>query len=338
MAACAATSFQCSDDDGENTDPKDDNKSITAFTFAGLDPAVIAAIDETAKTITATVPAGTNVTSLIPTVTVAETATVTPASGAAQDFTNPITYTVTAEDDSQQTYTVTVTVAPPPEQDCRPSELAGAGGLLYITYNTDGTVNTVTSPPTGGTPGFMLGYIYADGKRTRVNMYNDDVELIGYNTIEYPDPTITLEFVYEIDGEIERQPRYFIHFLEDDRIIATVDYINDGTEVYDSIRYTYTNDNITRVDGYGATTDEVQYYYTYTYDDKINPHALIDVSGYHGMGFLPISRSKNNIKSIEYHSDGSDYTSQYSYTYNGNNLPLTFTEDAQTLNFEYVCD
>jgi formylglycine-generating enzyme required for sulfatase activity len=81
-------------------------KAITAFTFAT--PAATGVITEAAHAITITVPYGTNVTSLIPTITHTG-ASVSPASGTAQNFNNPVTYTVTAADSSTQTYTVTVT-------------------------------------------------------------------------------------------------------------------------------------------------------------------------------------------------------------------------------------
>lgn len=72
------------------------------------------AINETNHTIAVTVPFGTNVTSLTPTIATNEKATVNPDSGVAQNFSNPVKYTVTAEDTTTQDYTVTVTVAPKP--------------------------------------------------------------------------------------------------------------------------------------------------------------------------------------------------------------------------------
>jgi len=93
--------------------PKSTAKDITAFSFGALSPAVAGVIDNTAKTISATLPAGTDATKLVPTLTTSAKATVSPASGAAQDFTKAVTYTVTAEDGSTQTYSVTVTVPKP---------------------------------------------------------------------------------------------------------------------------------------------------------------------------------------------------------------------------------
>jgi hypothetical protein len=59
-----------------------------------------------------TVPYGTDVTALTPTVTITG-ASVSPLSGVLQDFTNPVTYTVTAANGTTKSYTVTVTVAAP---------------------------------------------------------------------------------------------------------------------------------------------------------------------------------------------------------------------------------
>jgi plastocyanin len=80
-------------------------KAITAFTIPGQAGAT--AINETDKTIALTVPSGTDLTGLAPTLTITG-ASVSPASGVAHDFTGPVTYTVTAADASTQPYTVTV--------------------------------------------------------------------------------------------------------------------------------------------------------------------------------------------------------------------------------------
>ncbi|MDD5639323.1 MAG: fibrinogen-like YCDxxxxGGGW domain-containing protein, partial [Candidatus Pacebacteria bacterium] len=84
-------------------------KAITAFSFAS--PAVTGTINETNHTVAVTVPYGTNVTSLTPTITISTDATISPLSGVAQNFTNPVTYRVTAQDETFQDYVVTVNVA-----------------------------------------------------------------------------------------------------------------------------------------------------------------------------------------------------------------------------------
>jgi len=83
------------------------DKKIIAFGFTS--PPAAGVINEAAKTITVEVPAGTNVTALVPTILVSPLAEVSPATGVAQNFTNPVQYTVTAPNGSTAVYTVTVT-------------------------------------------------------------------------------------------------------------------------------------------------------------------------------------------------------------------------------------
>lgn len=82
-------------------------KDITSFSIP--DQLSDAVIDVTAGTVTVLMPNGTNLTNLTPAIVVSPGATVNPLSDAAQDFTNPVTYTVTAQDASTKTWTVTVT-------------------------------------------------------------------------------------------------------------------------------------------------------------------------------------------------------------------------------------
>jgi hypothetical protein len=56
-------------------------------------------------------PYGTDLTNLVPTITVSAGATINPASGVTQNFTNPVVYTVTAEDGvTTKAWTVNVSV------------------------------------------------------------------------------------------------------------------------------------------------------------------------------------------------------------------------------------
>ena len=66
-------------------------------------------IDQDGLTVTLQVPLSTNVGALAPTLTVSPFATVEPESGATQDFTSPVDYVVTAQDETTtKTYAVTV--------------------------------------------------------------------------------------------------------------------------------------------------------------------------------------------------------------------------------------
>ncbi|MEZ0610201.1 IPT/TIG domain-containing protein [Fibrella sp. WM1] len=123
---------------------KSSDKSITAFAFNSLSPAVNATIS--GNTITATVPVGTNLSALAPTIALPTGAVVSPASGVAQNFANPVTYTVTAEDGTTQTYTVTVSIQGVSIVSFAPTS-GGAGTTVVINgagFSNVSTDNKVT--------------------------------------------------------------------------------------------------------------------------------------------------------------------------------------------------
>ena len=79
---------------------------ITAFSVVN----VSGTIDQNSGTITIVVPNGTDVTSLCPAIATSDADSVTPASGAAVNFTNAVTYTVKNASGEQKSYVVTVKV------------------------------------------------------------------------------------------------------------------------------------------------------------------------------------------------------------------------------------
>ena len=99
--------------DGESaTTQLSSAKTITAFSLND----VVGTINETGKTIAVAMPYGTSVINLVATYTITGTSvkvgsTVQVNGTTANNFTSPVTYTVTAADASTQDYIVTVTVA-----------------------------------------------------------------------------------------------------------------------------------------------------------------------------------------------------------------------------------
>ena len=94
--------------------PASSAKELTSFAFLSANnPGLSADVEGVmaGSNISLTVPNGTLVSGLVPTLEHTG-ASVNPASGAARDFTSPVTSTVTAADGSAQSYTVTVVVAP----------------------------------------------------------------------------------------------------------------------------------------------------------------------------------------------------------------------------------
>jgi hypothetical protein len=117
--------------------------AITAFSIEGIE----GIIDEDAgiKTITLTLPAGTDLGSLAPTITPSDTdAVLTPASGSPRDFTQPVEYTI-ALDDMETTYRVTVSAARPGLRDGRSISSFRINGVAGAINETAKTI-TLTLP------------------------------------------------------------------------------------------------------------------------------------------------------------------------------------------------
>jgi hypothetical protein len=100
--------------------------AITGFTINGTP----GTIDQATKTIAFTFPYGTDVSGLAPLITVSPDAAVSPASGAAQNFSGPVSYTVTAQDKTTAVYTVTVTVTPNHENAITGFSVNGTEGTI----------------------------------------------------------------------------------------------------------------------------------------------------------------------------------------------------------------
>ena len=88
---------------GDDNTPTTSTAKITGFSVLGVE----GEIDQSAGTITVTLPVGTNVTAVAPVVTVPAGAVVSPVSGEVVNLTSPLTYTVTLGTESKN-YTVTV--------------------------------------------------------------------------------------------------------------------------------------------------------------------------------------------------------------------------------------
>ena len=170
---------------GKTAAPLSAAKELTSFAFlpasnADLAAEVTGAI--TGASIALTVPHGTEVASLAPTITHTG-AGVSPASGVLQDFTDPVAYTVTAADGTTKVYTVTVSVALDSAKDITEFAILGVNGTigedtisLTVPYGTALTALTPTtvsitgesvSPAAGASRDFTSPVVYtvtaADG-------------------------------------------------------------------------------------------------------------------------------------------------------------------------------
>jgi hypothetical protein len=86
------------------------NQNLITIFHLLLTPEVAGTVDHQNHTIVLNVPQGTDVENLKTSIIISSGAAVAPESGAAQDFSNPVVYRVTAQDGSVQDYTATVNI------------------------------------------------------------------------------------------------------------------------------------------------------------------------------------------------------------------------------------
>nr|MBA3457669.1 hypothetical protein [Deltaproteobacteria bacterium] len=133
------------------------SKELTSFVFhdaTNVDLSADALATINGNLIAATVPFGTNVTALVATfvhggATVTVGGTVQESGLTPNNFTSPVTYTVTAADGGTRAYVITVTVAPSPAKDLTAFAFLDASNTALaadVTATINGTAIAVTVP------------------------------------------------------------------------------------------------------------------------------------------------------------------------------------------------
>ena len=252
---------------------KSSAKDITKFSFAALSPVVDATIDATNKTISATVPAGTDATKLVPTITISDKATVSPASGVATDFSKEVSYTVTAEDASVAVYKITINKAiVASTKVCR---IAGRIGIS----STNGSNKDVN-------------YKY-DAEKRLISITTRQIKSTG-NIISYEENDINTEYIYDSKGRIILEKifpdanGYFSYTYEYDNNGNLSKYYNTNSNTI----FTISNGKATGVSQYSnihefnaqglltrATFSNAILTYKYDSDGKLLLYEFLDISG-----------------------------------------------------------
>lgn len=198
------------------------SRDITRFVINGI-PGVIEA-----DTITLTLPAGTYLTKLSPEIFVSEGASVSPASGVEQDFTSPVTYTVTAENGKTKTYTVTVRTETEPTVNYTVSVESAPNGQVTVSGRSlpAGSSVTVEAVPYSGYQLDSLSVVDSNGASVPVSPLGDG----SYSFImPESDVTVKASFVLkESRPDVPSAPRYTIN----------VEETSNGTVDVSSIRNT----------------------------------------------------------------------------------------------------
>jgi Domain of unknown function (DUF5018) len=175
-------------------------KDIKTFTIDEV--SINGIIDATAKTITITLPEIVNPSEVKPTLTIADKASSSPASGVVQDFTKEVSYTITAEDGTTQIYKVVLIVT----KNCKLKELRTNNISSYaIDYDARGRIIQETNLDEKLLPTFIKKYTY-DNKnycKERVNEAKPGNGTSSKTVYEYANNKLTKETQTYADGKIE---------------------------------------------------------------------------------------------------------------------------------------
>ena len=177
---------------------KSSEKQILSFRFDSFDEEAV--IVEETKTISVALPFGADVTNLVPIIVVSEKAMVSPGSGVPMNYTEPVLYTVTAEDGSQALYTIIVTV-----KELTYQSFVGIWGVEKIDYyNIDyagnpivATMETYEYDPFDIDNGIQ--FVFREDKSGEMRDSTIDSLWVHDSYVYYPDTTLIYPYTYTFD-------------------------------------------------------------------------------------------------------------------------------------------
>jgi hypothetical protein len=313
--AVAVTTVSCSNDD--NNEATSSLASINDFKIA------IAAVDAASITydlgtaITVSVPYGTDLTAVVPTVVVSEKATLSPASGTTVSFVDgeAKNFTVTAEDGTTKVYTVTINVRPEVGSGSRlktyvfKEQWDGGEPTIYTTtyteYNSANFVSEFTEDENGVTDTYTL-------------VYNDDNEVIEKKSETAKESTV---YTYNTARQITKAEYKKNNVLTDTYVYT----YNEAGNLTSEVRTQNTdNDKVTTVkfkivDG-NVTEEQIgTEVYVATYDSKNNPFKGIYPAAYAAINMGIQKVSTNNPVTGTF----ADPDTEVAYQYNTDNYPIS---------------
>lgn len=139
--------YDLNPENNESSGALSSEKSILSYNFNSLTPQAVGEIDEENHKVNITIPYGTDLMEIVPTITVSDKAGIYPYGGQVTylAYNTPIKYTVVAEDNSSVFYYLTITMAPnpnplppPPDSDAYP---------IVSSYSLNGSQENITINP-----------------------------------------------------------------------------------------------------------------------------------------------------------------------------------------------
>lgn len=323
-----ATTMSCSSDDEQIQ--ASSLAQIVDFTldFDGVDADQIEY--DLGSDIKVSVPFGTSLTGVVPNIEVSDYATVVPASGEALNFEDgqPVTFTVTAEDGTQKSYTVTVHVrgevgSGSKIQTYTVADLFGENSTTTYTYNDANFVAEITKEVDdwGELTTTVYQFVYDDHNQIVAKVGEGSGEETTYT---YEDGKI-VQAVYKVDGTTKYTYAYSYGSNGDLTKEQRTDHTNQ--DAITEITFVIEDGNVVEENRYGEV-------YVASYDDQKNPFKELYPSAYGAIMVSIQGVNQNNPISgtladdtitYEYNEDGYPVRSSYTYFDNLATVEKTFT-------------
>jgi YD repeat-containing protein len=306
----------CSKDDDNSTPPEplSNAKLITSFQFAvannpTLASNVMGVINETAKTVIATLPNGIDIENLTPTIEISADATISP--NGAQNFSSPINYTVIAEDGSTAIYSVEIKIISLTSYTNSYSDetynltyndegqltgfetsdgISGAKINNIITKNTDGTIASIGAATfTYNASGQIIEIDNGAGNGTTLLEYDMQGRLTNQTTDHLGGGITEVKIItYDVSGNIsevnvnttastDTYTKYVLSYNEENNISEVVIHTSDN-----GIDYIVAQTTV------------------YTYDDKVNPLKIVPDGASFSNFYISPSFSFNLLRTLSF--------------------------------------
>lgn len=334
-----------------------DAKELSAFSFtktnnSALNADVLATIDGVNRTVVVNFPSGTLVNALKASFTMSANATVKVGSvvqtsaSSVNDFTSPVTYTVTAQNGTSQQYVVTVRVETPSNtssnlvikrEEFAPGPPVQTIPILTADYTYNSSNLLVSYKDNYGI--YVFDYDVNGNLKTQTVKDNNGntTNTFTYTTNGNKQPTIvagtygqTLEtYTYSTGGAPVKYTKSYYGAVKD-----TYDYTTDAKGRIISAKYVSANE-----------TTGVYTIYTYTYyDDVYDPNPMIKVAIRPGIagGLEPTTGKTYALKSMatqKYDANGaigSNTVRNYTYTANANGYIMNLADGSGGALYKYT--
>lgn len=327
ILSIALTVLSCSSDD--NTISESSFAEITGFTltFNGVNPEEV--LYKLRTNITVSVPFGTSLNDVIPTITLEDNASVSPASGQALNFVEgePKIFVVTAEDGTSKEYTVTINQRGEIGSGSRLesytiSDLYGENSISMYSYNEANFVKEISKEADD----------WGDIITTLTTFeYNDKNQIIAESIVANEEKTL---YTYEEDVIVKSE--YFV----ESKLVHTYDYsYNEAGDLATMKKTDHSDDSVDEIKYIienGNVIEELRYgdLYVATYDDKNNPFIGMYPSAYAainvGIQFINVNNPVSGTIAdaaitYEYNDDNYPISSSYTYFDNLATVDKTFT-------------